>query len=146
MVSKKRREKKKKKPYLSALDKFIVEEKKDLMKEKMEKISEIVAETENEIKKIVKKKVKIAKIQYKVKKKQLSKIKKAGLEYDSISSRFKPAMPKTEEERLQDIKDLKNAISILESYDDESYEVEPKKIDVGLGIFYEKMSRRFLSI
>ena len=55
-------------------------------------------------------------------------------------------MPATEKDRLSDMEELKITISILESLDADAYETIPKVVDAGLGMFYEKMSRRFKSI
>ena len=136
--------KKKEVPLDDLLDKYIVEDKKEIMKEKLEKISQIIAETEGHIVKTVKTKVKVAEAQ--LKEKELEQIKKAGLDYETFSSDLTTAMPTTEAERLKDMNELKNTILMLESFDEESYKVEKKVIDAGLGIFYEKMSRRFTSI
>ena len=128
------------------LDKFILDENRDLMKEKFTKTSEIIAKTQDEIEKKVKKKIKVAEDHYKFKHKEKRQIKKAGKIYDAWMAKLVSAMPTTEEERLADIKELKVAISLLESYDEESYRVGPKKSDAGAGIFYDKMSREFKSL
>ncbi|MHA1293099.1 MAG: hypothetical protein ACTSQJ_10555 [Promethearchaeota archaeon] len=128
------------------LDKYVVEEKKDLMKEKLSKISQIIAETEKEIEETVKKKVKVAHAQLKAKGKELEIIKQAKEQYFVFTAGLKSAMPETEKERLQDMAELKNAIEILESFDEEQYKVGPKKAHAGVGIFYDKMSRLFKKI
>ncbi|MFX0187800.1 MAG: hypothetical protein ACFE8A_08695 [Candidatus Hodarchaeota archaeon] len=133
-------------PLDKLLDKFIYDENKEFMKEKFAQVSEIVAETQNEIDQKVKKKVKAAEAHYKFKRKELRLIIKAGKQYDAFMAKLKSAMPTTEKERQQDMKELKAAISILESYDEESYIVGPKKTDAASGIFYDKMSRQFKSI
>ncbi|MHA1149508.1 MAG: hypothetical protein ACTSR8_14835 [Promethearchaeota archaeon] len=128
------------------LDKYVVEEEKDVMKEKLAKISEIIKETEIEIESTVKQKIEVAEAQIKAKGKELDIITKARDDYVSFTANFRPAMPETEEERIEDMDNLKEAISMLESFDAESYAVGPKKVDAGLGMFYDKMSRRFQSI
>ena len=128
------------------LDKYVVEEKKDVMKVKLAKISSIIAETEQAIEKTVEKKVKVAEAQVKAKGKELDLITKAKDEFISFTAGFLPAMPATEEERLADMNELKDALTMLESFDEESYRIGPKKVDAGVGIFYDKMSSRFNEI
>ncbi|MBD3255411.1 MAG: hypothetical protein GF383_09975 [Candidatus Lokiarchaeota archaeon] len=128
------------------LDKYVDEEKKGEMKEKMEQVSQIIAETENEIDKKVKHRVKIAKKEIKLKRKELDVIKKASLQYSTFTSDLKSAMPRTEEERQQDITELKSAMGMLESLDEDAYERVPQQKDAALGMFYDKMSRRLLNI
>jgi len=128
------------------LDKYVIEEKKDVMKVKLAKISSIIAETEQVIEETVEKKVKVAKKQVKVKGKELELISKAEDEFISFTAGFLPAMPSTEEERLADMSELKDALSMLESFDEESYRVGPKKVDAGVGMFYDKMATRFKKI
>ncbi len=115
------------------------------MKVKLEKISKIILDTENHIEKTVKKKVKAARTQLKIKNKEVDEIKQAGVAYDSYSFGLRSAMPMTEAERLKDMNELKTAISMLESFDEDSY-IEKKVIDAGLGMFYDKMSQRFTKI
>ncbi len=145
IITKKEREEKEK-SLESLINRYVKEEKKEIAKEKLEKIAEIIHETEDKIKKSIKEKVKVAKAQFKEKSKQLDQIKKAGLEYNTFTSKFRSAMPRTEEERLQDMNELKSAISILESLDDQTYRVSSKKFEAGIGIFYDKISRRFSSL
>ncbi len=114
------------------------------MKIKLTKISDIVAETQSKINADVQKKVEVAESHYKHK--EIRKIKKAGKYYDSSASKLGSAMPTSQEERIKDMKNLQDAISILESYDEGYYKAAPKKYDAGLGMFYEKMSRQFKSI
>ena len=116
------------------------------MAAKLKKISIIISDTEDHIEKSVKEKVKVAADQVRIKDKDLEQIKKAGIEYETFSLGLKSAMPATEKERLSDMEELKTTISILESLDAEAYETIPKVVDAGLGMFYEKMSRRFKSI
>lgn len=116
------------------------------MVKKLEKISKIIADTEEHIEKSVKEKIKVATDQVRIKDKDLEQIKKAGIEFETFSLGLNSAMPATEEERLRDMDELKTTISILESLDADAYETIPKVVDAGLGMFYEKMSRRFKSI
>ncbi len=116
------------------------------MKVKLEKISRIISDTEDHIEKSVKEKVKVAADQVVIKDKDLVQIKKAGIDFETFSLGLKSAMPATEEERLKDMDELKTTISILESLDADAYEPKLKVVDAGLGMFYEKMSRRFKSI
>ncbi len=141
-----KRQKEKEKSLDEALEKYVGEESKGPMKQKLAKISEIIAKTEAHIEETVKKKVKVAKSQLKVKDSEEVLISKAKMEYTAFISDFKSGMPRTEQERVQDMKELKSAISMLETFDEESYKAKPKEYDAGLGMFYEKMSRRFLSI
>ena len=143
-ITKKKKEKEK--SLDEALEKYVTDESKGPMKQKLARISEIIAQTEAHIDDTVKKKVKVAKSQLKVKDSEETLIDKAKMEYTTFISDFKSAMPRTEEERVQDMKELKSAISILETIDEESYEAKPKEYDAGLGMFYDKMSRRFLAI
>ncbi|MFX1441793.1 MAG: hypothetical protein ACFFHV_00125 [Promethearchaeota archaeon] len=141
-----KRKKEKEKSLDVALEKYVREESKEPMKQKLEKITEMIAQTEAYIEDTVKKKVRVAKSQLKVKESEEALISKAKMEYNTFISDFKSAMPKTEKERVQDMKELKSAILMLETFDEESYEAKPKEYDAGLGMFYDKMSRRFLSI
>ena len=128
------------------LDKYVIEEEKDIMKQKLSKISEIIKSTQKEVEEAVQQKVEVAETQLKAEGKELETLTKAQDEYISHTVGFRPAMPETEDERLQDLSDLKETISMLESFDEESYQVGPKKADAGLGMFYDKRSRRFMSI
>jgi hypothetical protein len=129
------------------LDKYVVEEQKDIMKEKLSKISKIIADTTMEVDKDVKIKVKVAKkASSKVKSKELEQINKAENQYLSFTTGFQSAWPVTEDERKQDMAELQNVISMLEDLDEESYRVKPKKVDAGVGMFYERMSGRFKKI
>jgi len=125
------------------LEKYVDEEKKDIMKEKLSKISQIIAETEKHIENAVKHKVKVAEEHHV---KEFDVIKKANAEYFVHTSGLKSAMPATEEELKQDITDLKDAISMLEELDTSIIDFAPQKVDVGLGMFYDKMSRKFKDI
>jgi hypothetical protein len=114
-------------------------------KEKLKLISQIVSETEEEIKEKVKKSVEATKRKYQGKEEQ-EIIKDAGDQYTIYTSNLKSAIPETEEERIQDMGDLKNAISTLESLDETPYKSNKKKKSIGVGMFYDKMSRRFQTI
>ncbi|MFX1398346.1 MAG: hypothetical protein ACFFAS_15045 [Promethearchaeota archaeon] len=138
--------KKKEKSVNELLDKYVNDEKKALMKDKMSKISEIIAETEKHIEKTVKKKVRIAERQHKIQEKEFEVIKKASIEYVSFSAGLRSAMPTTEEEKKQDISDLQEAMSMLDTLEEFSVDISNKKVDVGFGMFYDKMSRRFKQI
>lgn len=122
---------------------FRDEEKQDAM-EKYKEISKIVEETEIEIEKSIQEKTELVKSQFKKAEREL--IMKGNQQYTTFSSRLRSAIPETEEERKQDMEDLEGAISILESLDEAAVKAAKKKIDVGLGMFYDKMSRRFKKI
>ncbi len=128
------------------IEKYIPEEKKDEMKEKLEKISNLIKETEKSVEDDVKKKVKVAEIQAKLKDKESEIIEQAEKEYRIQSAGLRSALPRTEEELFSDMEILKESISILESFDEEFYLSEPKKADVGTGMFYDKMTRRLQRI
>ncbi len=133
-------ERKRQKTIDASIEKYIPEEKKDVMKQKMSQISRIVEETEKHIELSVKKKVEVAE-------KQLSQIiQRAGEQYKSYMSGFQSATPRTEEERQQDLEDLKFAMEALDGFGEESEVVPAKRVDIGLGMFYENMSRRFQKI
>jgi len=128
------------------LNKYVDEEKKDVMKEKLSIISQIIAETERHIEGVVKKKVKAAEERQKAQAREFDVIKRANAEYFIHTSSLRSAMPATEEELKQDISDLKDAISMLEDLDQSIVDFSIKKVDVGLGMFYDKMTRRFKDI
>ena len=125
------------------LEKYVDEEKKDVMKEKLSIISQIIAETERHIEVAVKKKVKVAEQHHQ---REFDVIKKANAEYFVLTSGLRSAMPASKEELDQDISDLKDAISMLDDLDTSIVDFSQKKIDVGLGMFYDKMSRKFKDI
>ncbi len=137
------------------LVKFVLDKNRDLVKEKFTQTTELIAKTQDEIEKEVRSKTlfklfdkvrEVSEDHYKYKFKEKRLIKKAGRTFDTFVERIDSAMPATEEERLSDMKELKAAISILESYDEESYRVSPKKTDAGVGMFYDRMSRQFKSL
>ncbi|TFG17065.1 MAG: hypothetical protein EU531_04360 [Promethearchaeota archaeon] len=128
------------------IDKYIPEEKRDEMREKLDQISSIIRETEKSLEKEIQKKVKAAKSQVSAEIDESIIIEQAEKEYLIHSADFGSAMPKTEKELKTDIKNLEESIEILESLDEEAYLSEPKKADVGTGMFYEKVTRKLQSI
>ncbi|MFX1441794.1 MAG: hypothetical protein ACFFHV_00130 [Promethearchaeota archaeon] len=135
---------KKKEEIEELIDKYVVEEKKSILRQKLTKVFELITKTEDYLERIVKRKVKFYEDDYTFSEAEKDLIKKAKSEYDSFFSEFKSALPKTEKQRILDIKELKNAISILESFDAETYEDKEKVYDAGTGMFYDKMSRKFM--
>jgi len=128
------------------IEKFISEEKKDDVKKKLAKISQIISKTEKQVEITVKKKIKVAEEQFKLKDKEVQVIEKAGKEYRVFTAGYKSAMPKSDEELNQDVENLESAIEKLESFDLSLDNIDAKKANVGVGMFYEKMSREFNSI
>jgi len=128
------------------IEKFISEEKKDDVKKKLAKISQIILKTEKQVEITVKKKIKVAEEQFKLKDKEVQVIEKAGKEYRVFTAGYKSAMPKSEEQLKQDVENLEGAIEKLESFDLSLDNINAKKANVGVGMFYEKMSRKFNSI
>jgi len=121
-------------------------EKKVKKSDKLSQISEIIKKTEQDIELDVKKKIKRAERKYKAKGPELKMIKEADKEYTSYTSQLRSAMPETEEELKQDIEDLEDTISMLESLEEDSHKIDRKKIDSGVGLFYDRMSRKIQSI
>ena len=128
------------------IEKFISEEKKDDVMKKLAKISQIISKTEKQVEITVKKKIKVAEEQFKLRDKELRVIEKAGKEYRVFTVGYKSAMPKSEEQLKQDIENLEGAIEKLESFDLSLDNIDAKKANIGVGMFYEKMSRKFNSI
>ncbi|TFG24097.1 MAG: hypothetical protein EU529_05225 [Promethearchaeota archaeon] len=137
------------------LVKFVLDKNRALAKEKFTQTAELIAKTQDEIEKEVKSKTlfglfdkvrEVSEDQFQYNFKEKRQIKKAGKQFDTFVDRLDSAMPATEEERLSDMKELKAAITLLESYDEESYRVSPKKTDAGVGMFYDRMSRQFKSL
>ncbi len=128
------------------IEKFISEEKKDDVKKKLAKISQIISKTEKQVEITVKKKIKVAEEQFKHKDKEVQVIEKAGKEYRVFTAGYKSAMPKSDEELKRDFENLEGAIEKLESFDLSLDNIDAKKANVGVGVFYEKMSRKFNSI
>jgi hypothetical protein len=116
------------------------------MSDKLSEISEIIKRTEQDIELDVKKKIKRAEHKYKAKGSELKMIKEADKDYTSYTSQLRSAMPETEEELKQDIEDLEDTISMLESLEEDSHKIDRKKIDSGVGLFYDRMSRKIQSI
>ena len=141
-----KRRAKKKEEIEDLIDKYVVEDKKGFLRQKLAKVFELIAKTEEYIENIIKRKVKVVEEPYEFTKRERNLIQKAKVEYDSFISEFASALPSTEEQRILDMKELQNAISILESFDAETYETEEKVYDAGTGIFYDKMSRKFMFI
>ncbi len=128
------------------IEKFISEEKKDDVKKKLAKISQIILKTEEQVEIAVKKKIKVAEEQLKLKDKEEQVIEKAGKEDRVFTAGYKSAMPKSDEELKQDVENLEGAIEKLESFDLSLDNIDAKKANVGVGVFYEKVSRKFDAI
>jgi hypothetical protein len=128
------------------IDKYIPEEKRNEMREKLDQISNIIRETEKSLEQEIEKKVKAAKSQDRLVVDESLIIEQAKKEYLIHSADFSSAMPKTEEELQADMENLKESIDTLESLDKEYYLTEPKKADVGTGMFYDKITRKFQQI
>ncbi|MBD3197777.1 MAG: hypothetical protein GF317_22185 [Candidatus Lokiarchaeota archaeon] len=138
------RRRKKEKDMSGAVDKFIDDHKKEEVKSQLSELSEIIAEAELEIERSVKAKVKKAKSQYKPREKEI--IKRGSAVYSSYSSELRSAMPESEEELKMDMQDLEETMSMLETLDQASERASAKSAGLGLGMFYDKMSRRFQKI
>ena len=119
-----------------------VKESKDSIKEKLLKISQIIAETEKYIEEDVSKKMKLAEERSEGFETEL--IEKGGKEYRLTTAGLLSALPKSKEELINDLSNLAETIEKLETLDHE-FETE-KKVDIGKGMFYEKMSRRFIKV
>ena len=128
------------------IDKYIPEEKRNEMREKLDQISDIIRETEKSLEQEIKEKVKAAKSQDKAVVDESLIIEQAEKEYLIHSADFSSAMPKTEEELQTDMQKLKESIDTLESLDKGYYLTELKKADVGIGMFYDKITRKFQQI
>jgi hypothetical protein len=138
--------KKKYKEKVKQIEKFIPITKKDLMNKKLEKISLIISETEKHIDSTVKEKMKVAEAQLEARTNESEIIKKGGTEYRTFIAGMRSATPKTDEELQTDIENLRETIEKLEFLEDVLKFIESRKKDIGTGIFYEKMSRRFKEI
>ncbi|MBY9005539.1 MAG: hypothetical protein KGD63_02170 [Candidatus Lokiarchaeota archaeon] len=143
-AQKKKIKKEKKKKVSNVLDRYIVEGKKKKTKKDYNKISDLINQTEKNIQKTVERKVKSVESTEKRKEKKL--MKKGSVEFTTFTSSLLTASPRTEKELKQDIEDLQEVVSTLESIDKEISTSTKKKIGVGLGIFYDKMVRRFQKI
>jgi hypothetical protein len=140
------KKKKKERTIDKILNKFVPEERRTVMKQKLGNVYDLMTKTEKYVEEIVKRKIAAAKYHSQFNKKEVKIIKKGHMEYDTFLSGFKSARPRSEGERLQDLKDLQNAISMLESFDKEGYQVKPQVSDVGIGMFYDKMSQKIKSL
>ena len=118
------------------------EESKDNIKEKLSKIAKIIAETEKYIEDDVKEKMKVIKAQSEGFETEL--IEKGGKEYRLTTAGLISALPKSKQELVEDLKNLSETLEKLGELD-QDLESE-KKVDIGKGMFYEKMSRRFIKI
>jgi len=112
--------------------------------EKYKEISKIVEDTEKEMERSIQKKVKLVKNQFKKAEREL--IEKGTMQYSMFSSNLSSAMPESEEELTQDMEDLKDTISLLESMDEAAIKGSKKEVGIGLGMFYDKMSTRIKKI
>lgn len=119
-----------------------IKESKDSMKDKLLKISQIIAETEKYIEDDVSQKMKL--VESRSESFETELIEKGGKEYRLTTAGLISALPKSKEELVNDLTNLAETIEKLEILDEE-FEKE-KKVDVGRGIFLEKMSRRFMKI
>lgn len=126
--------------------KYIPEEKRDEMREKLDQISNIIRETEKTLEKEIQKKVKAAKSQASTEIDESLIIEQAKKDYLIHSADFSSAMPKTENELQTDIENLEESVRILESLDEDTYLAKPKKAGIGIGMFYEKITRKLQNI
>ena len=118
------------------------EEPKDAIKEKLLKIANIIAETEKYIEDDVKEKMKFVEAQSESFETEL--IEKGGKEYRLTTAGLMSALPKSKQELVEDLKNLSETLERLEDLDQDLD--SEKKVDIGKGMFYEKMSRRFIKI
>ena len=120
----------------------LIKETGDSVKEKLLKISKLIAETEKYIEDDVSKKMKL--VEERSESFETDLIEKGGKEYRLTTAGLLSALPKSKEELVNDLSNLAETIEKLETLDHE-LEAE-KKVDIGKGMFYEKMSRRFIKI
>jgi len=125
---------------------YVVKESRNIMTEKLEKISKIIEETKKHIEDTVKQKIKIVEEQVKSEDYEIEMIDKGGKDYRLSMSGLLSAMPKTKEELEKDIENLKDTITKLEALDSELFADSSRKVDIGTGMYYEKMSRNFIKI
>ena len=83
-----KRRAKKKKEIEELIDKYVVEEKKSLLRRKFARVFELITKTEEYIERIVKKKVKFYEDDYVFTKSERDLIKRAKSEYNSFLSEF----------------------------------------------------------
>ena len=95
----KRREKKKEE-IEELIDKYVVEEKKSILRQKLARVFKLITKTEDYLERIVKRKVRFYEDDYEFTNGERDLIKKAKSEYISFFSEFKAALPRTEEQRL----------------------------------------------
>ncbi len=128
------------------LEKYSLKEKKSAIKEKLSLISQIIAETESEIAAKTSQRTKVAEDSFKERESEVEIIQQADVKYRTFSKGLASAMPVSEEERQKDLIDLKKTIEILESLDETEYLKDKKMVDVGKGLFFDKMSHKIHSI
>jgi len=128
------------------LERYSLKEKKNVMKEKLAQISQLIAETESEIAEKTSQRTKVAEESFREKESEVEVIHQADVSYRTFSQGLASAMPISEEERQKDLTDLEKAIEILESLDETEYLKEKKTKDVGKGIFFDKISQKIDSI
>ena len=120
----------------------VKQESKDMIKEKLLKISKLIAETEKYIEDDVNQKMRLVKTHSENFETEL--IERGGKEYRLTTAGLTSALPKTKQELADDLTNLSETIEKLEALD-QDLEAE-KKVDIGKGMFYEKMSRRFIKV
>ncbi|MFX0009711.1 MAG: hypothetical protein ACFE9R_05300 [Candidatus Hermodarchaeota archaeon] len=131
---------------ISHISKYVSKEKKELMKQKLDEVSQIIMEAEQEIERTVSRKLKSVKAQMEESLEEENVIEEAGKDYNVYIAGLKSAIPSSEKELIQDRENLEEAVKKLESYDESYYEAETEEVTVGSGIFYEKMCRKFNTI
>ncbi|MHA1689292.1 MAG: hypothetical protein ACTSUN_08155 [Promethearchaeota archaeon] len=128
------------------LDKYVTINKRQYFIEKYAKISELIAQTEREVEKKVQKKIRELQTKFDIGDQELELVRQGSIDYNTFISKLRSAEPESEEQRKKDLADLESAISILESYDEELYKEIPERYDIGMGMFLDKMTRRFQKI
>ncbi|MHA1191710.1 MAG: hypothetical protein ACTSP9_05375 [Promethearchaeota archaeon] len=128
------------------VEKYVIKESRNIMTEKLLKISKIIEETKKHVEDTVKEKMKGIEGQTKSQDYEIEMIDKGGKEYRISTSGLLSAMPKTKEELVIDMENLKETIAKLESLDIEQFDSSSRKVDIGTGMYHEKMSRRFIKI
>ncbi|MBY9004584.1 MAG: hypothetical protein KGD73_11470 [Candidatus Lokiarchaeota archaeon] len=128
------------------VQKYVVKESRNIMTEKLLKISKIIDETKKHVEDTVKDKIKIIEDQANSQEFETEMIEKGGKAYRLSMSGLLSAIPKTKEELVIDKENLEEAIAKLEALDIEQFDDSSRKVDIGTGMYYEKMSRRFIQI
>ncbi|MHA1104274.1 MAG: hypothetical protein ACTSPN_00880 [Promethearchaeota archaeon] len=128
------------------VEKYVVKESRNIMTEKLLKISKIIEETKKHVEDTVKEKMKGIEGQAKSQDYEIEMIDKGGKEYRISTSGLLSAIPKTKEQLVIDMENLKETITKLESLDIEQFDDSSRKVDIGTGMYHEKMSRRFIKI